>query len=119
MLPGALEAGVAATGDGAFRAPPGAGLRRVKALEVPGAVRFATPCIGAPMRRGPPAPAVHWAGTFALFLLPGGRPRRFVPEPDPAAAEKSEGSMLEEESEGEVVLEEEGEVSEASRRLHL
>jgi hypothetical protein len=119
MLPGAQGAGAAAIGDSTLRAPPGAGPRRVKALEVPGAARSATPCIGAPMHRGHPAPGIHWAGTFALFLLPGGRPRRFVPEPDPAAAEKSEGSMLEEESEGEVVLEEEGEVSEASRRLHL
>jgi hypothetical protein len=72
MLPEAWGAGAADTGDGAFRAPPGAGPRRVKALEVPGAARFASSCIGAPMRRGPPAPGVHQAGTFALFLLPGG-----------------------------------------------
>jgi hypothetical protein len=71
MLPGARGAGTAATGDGAFRAPPGAGPRRVKALEVPGAARSAAPCISAPMRRGPPVPGVHRAGTFALFLLPG------------------------------------------------
>jgi hypothetical protein len=82
MLPEAWGAGAAAAGDGAFRAPPGAGPRRVKALEVPGAARSTTPCIGALMRRGPPAPGVHRAGTFALFLLPEGRPRRFVPKPD-------------------------------------
>jgi hypothetical protein len=70
MLPEARGAGAAATGDSAFRAPLGAGPRRVKALEVPGAARFASPCIGAPMRRGPPVPGVHRAGTFALFLLP-------------------------------------------------
>jgi hypothetical protein len=44
------------------------------------------------MRRGPPVPGVHQAGTFSLFLLPGGRPRRFVPELDPTA-EELEGSM--------------------------
>jgi hypothetical protein len=54
-----------------------------------------------------------------LFLLPGERPRRFVPESDPAAAEEAEGSMLKEESEDGVVLEEESEVPEVSRRLHL
>jgi hypothetical protein len=63
-------------------------------MEVPGAVRFTVPCIGAPMRRGPPAPGVHRAGIFGLFLLPGGRPRRFVPElADPVAMEEAEGSM--------------------------
>jgi hypothetical protein len=93
MLPEARGAGAAAAGNGAFRAPPGAGPRRVKALEVPRAARFATPCISAPMHRGPPAPGVYRAGTFALFLLPGGCPRRFVPEPDPAAAEEAEGSI--------------------------
>jgi hypothetical protein len=67
--------------------------QQVKALEVLGAVRFALPYIGALMHRGPPAPGVHRAGTFALFLLPGGRPRRFVPELDPAAAEEVEGSI--------------------------
>jgi hypothetical protein len=93
MLLGARGAGAAATGDGVFRAPPGAGPRRVKALEVPGAARFATPCIGAPMRRGPLAPGIHRAGTFALFLLPRGRPRRFAPELDPVVAEEAEGSI--------------------------
>jgi hypothetical protein len=93
VLPGARGDGAAATGDSAFRAPPGAGPRGAKALEVPGAVWFATPCVGAPMRRGPPAPGVHRAGTFTLFLLPGGRPRCFVPEPDPTAAEEAEGSI--------------------------
>jgi hypothetical protein len=44
------------------------------------------------MRRGPPAPGVHQAGTFSLFLLPGGRPWHFVPELDPAVQEL-EGSM--------------------------
>jgi hypothetical protein len=93
MLPEAWGAGAAATGDGAFGAPPGTGSRRVKALEAPGAVRFASSCIGAPMRRGPPAPVVHRAGTFALFLLPRGRPRCFIPELNPAAAEEAEGSI--------------------------
>jgi hypothetical protein len=93
MLPGARGADAAATGDGAFRAPPGAGPQRVKALEVPGAAWFAAPCDGAPMRRGPPAPGVHRAGTFALFLLPWGRPRRFAPVLDLAAAEEAEGSI--------------------------
>jgi hypothetical protein len=37
MLPGEREAGATATGDGAFRAPPGAGPQRVKAPEDPGA----------------------------------------------------------------------------------
>jgi hypothetical protein len=55
--------------------------------------RSALPCLGAPMRRGPPAPGIHRAGTFALFPLPGGRPRRFAPELDPAAAEELQGSM--------------------------
>jgi hypothetical protein len=72
MLPGAQGAGAAAIGDDAFRAPAGAGPRRVKALEVPGAAWSAAPYIGAPMCRGPPAPGIHRTGTFALFLLPGG-----------------------------------------------
>jgi hypothetical protein len=72
MLPVARGAGATATGDGAFRARPGAEPQRVKALEVPGAARSAAPCIGAPMRRGPPVSGIHRAGTFALFLLPGG-----------------------------------------------
>jgi hypothetical protein len=72
MLPVERGAGTVATGDGAFRAPPSAGLRRVKALEAPGAARFASSCHGAPMRRGPPALGVHRAGIFALFLLLGG-----------------------------------------------
>jgi hypothetical protein len=59
MLPRERGAGAATTGDGAFRAPPGAGPRRVKALEAPGAAQFASSCLGAPMRRGPPAPGVH------------------------------------------------------------
>jgi hypothetical protein len=54
-----------------------------------------------------------------LFLLPGGRPRRFIPEPDPTAVEEAEGSMLREEFADGVVLEEESEVPEVSRRLHL
>jgi hypothetical protein len=81
MLPEARGAGTATTGDGAFRAPLGAGPRRVNALEVPGAARFASPCIDAPMRRGPPALGVHWAGTFALFLLPGGARGALSPSP--------------------------------------
>jgi hypothetical protein len=71
------------------------------------------------MRRGPPAPGVHRAGTFALFLLPAGHPRRFIPELDPKAAEESEGSIAWGSIEEEVALEEEGEVPEVSRRLHL
>jgi hypothetical protein len=71
------------------------------------------------MRRGPPALGVHRAGTFALFLLPGGRPRRFVPKPDPAAAKEAKGSIAWGSVEGEVALEEEDEVPEVSRRLHL
>jgi hypothetical protein len=88
MLPGERGAGAAASGDGEFRAGP----RRVRAPEVPGVARLASPCLGAPMHRGPPAPGIHRAGTFSLFLLPGGRPRRFVPELGPAA-EELEGSM--------------------------
>jgi hypothetical protein len=71
------------------------------------------------MRRGPPAPGVHLAGIFALFLLPGGHPRCFTPELDPAVAEEAEGSICLGGVEEEVALEEEGEVSEVSRRLHL
>jgi hypothetical protein len=93
MLPKVRGAGATATGDGAFRAPPGAGPRRVKALEAPEVAQFALPSIGAPMRRRPPAPGVHWAGTSALFLLPGGRPWRFLPELDPVVAEEAEGSI--------------------------
>jgi hypothetical protein len=34
------------------------------------------------------------AGSFGLFLLPRGRPRRYFPMAvDPAAAEEEEGSM--------------------------
>jgi hypothetical protein len=71
------------------------------------------------MRRGPPAPGVHRAGTFIFFLLPGGHPRRFVPEPALAAAEEAEGSIAWGSVEEEVSLEEEGEVPGVSRRLHL
>jgi hypothetical protein len=71
------------------------------------------------MRRGPLAPGVHRAGIFALFLLPRGRPRRFAPELDPAAAEEAEGSICLGGVEEEVALEEEGEVPEVSRRLYL
>jgi hypothetical protein len=95
MLPAGWGACVAtATGDGAFRAPPGAGPRRVKAMEVPGVAWFAASCGGVPMHRGPPAPGVHRAGTFVLFRLPGGRPRHFAPElADLAVAEEAEGSI--------------------------
>jgi hypothetical protein len=95
MLPVEREASIAATsGDGVFRAPPGAGPHRVKAMKVPGVKRFSAPCVGAPMCRGPQAPGAQRAGTFGLFLLPRERPRRFVPElKDPAAAEVAEGSM--------------------------
>jgi hypothetical protein len=119
MLHGAWGAGAAANGNGEFRAPPGAGPRRVRAPEVPGAVQFASPFLGVPMRRGPPAPGVHRAGTFVLFPLPGGRPRRFAPELDPAVAEEVEGSMSLGSVGEEVALEEEGEVPEVSRRLYL
>jgi hypothetical protein len=71
------------------------------------------------MRRGPPAPGVHRAGIFTLFLLPGGRPRRFTPELDPAAAEEAEGAICLGGLEEEVALEEEGEVQEVSRMLYL
>jgi hypothetical protein len=54
-----------------------------------------------------------------LFLLPGGRPRCFIPELDPAGAEEAEGSIAWGSVEEEVALEEEGEVPEVSRRLHL
>jgi hypothetical protein len=119
MLLGERGAGATANGDGEFRAPPDTGPRRVRAPEVPGAARFASPCLGAPMRRGPPAPGVHWAGTFILFLLPGGRPRRFAPELGPAAVEEAEGSMSLGSVGEEVALEGEGEVPEVSRRLYL
>jgi hypothetical protein len=119
MLPEARGAGAAARGDGAFIAPPGAGHRRVRALEVPGAARFVVPRMGAPRRKGPPVPGAHQAGTFSLFLLPGGRPRRFAPELVPAAAEEAEGSIGLGVVEGEVALEEEGDVPEVSRRPYL
>jgi hypothetical protein len=54
-----------------------------------------------------------------LFLLPGGRPRRFAPELDSAAAEEAEGSIGLGSVEEKVALEEEGEVLEVSRRLYL
>jgi hypothetical protein len=59
------------------------------------------------------------AGTFSLFLLPGGRPRRFAPKLVPAAAEEAEGSIGLGVDEGEVALEEEGDVPEVSRRPYL
>jgi hypothetical protein len=93
MLPGARGAGAAASGDGKFIAPPGAGPLRVRAPEVPKKARFASSCLGAPMRRGPLASGVHWAMIFALFPLPGWRPRRFAPELDPAAATEAKGSI--------------------------
>jgi hypothetical protein len=58
-------------------------------------------------------------GIFALYLLPEGRPRHFAPELDPAAAEEAKGSIRLGSIEDEVALEEEGEVPEVSRRLHL
>jgi hypothetical protein len=54
-----------------------------------------------------------------LFLLPRGRPRRFLPELDPAAAKVAEGSIAWGSTEEEVALEEEGEVPKVSIRLHL
>jgi hypothetical protein len=71
------------------------------------------------MLRGPSVPSVHQAGTFVLFLLPGGRPRRFAPELGPAAAEEAKGSMSLGSVGEEVALEEEGEVPEVSRRPYL
>jgi hypothetical protein len=62
---------------------------------------------------------VHRAGIFALFLLPGGRPWRFAPKLDLAAAEDAEGSICLGGVEEEVALEEEGEVPKVSRRLYL
>jgi hypothetical protein len=94
MLPVRWGACATATGDGAFRAPPGAGPWKVKELEVPRAAQFAAPYVDALMCRGPPALGIHWVGTFALFWLPRGRPRRFAPKlADPAAAEEAEGSI--------------------------
>jgi hypothetical protein len=117
MLPAEQGASIAATsGDGAFRDPLGVGPRRVKAMEVPGAARFSAPCVGAPMRRGPMAPGAQMAGTFGLFLLPGGRPCRFSPKlEDPAAAEEAKGRCLGKRA----VLEEASEVPRASRKQHL
>jgi hypothetical protein len=83
MLPGERGAGAAATGNGAFRAPPGTRPQRVKALEAPGRRDSSRPAS---------APGIHRAGIFALFLLPGGRPRHFTPELD-LAAEEAEGSI--------------------------
>jgi hypothetical protein len=66
---------------------------RVKVPEVPEAAHFASSRLSAPMQRGPLALGVHRAGIFALFPLPGGRPRRFALELDPAAAKEAEGSI--------------------------
>jgi hypothetical protein len=95
MLPAKRGASIATTnGDGVFRAPPGAGPRSVKAMEVPEVMRFSAPCVGAPMHRGPSAPGAQRVGTFSLFLLTGGCPRCFAPElEDPVVAEEAEGSM--------------------------
>jgi hypothetical protein len=121
VLPEAWGAGAsaAARGNGAFRAPPGAGPRRVRVLEVAGAARFAVPHIGAPRCKGPPAPGAYQAGTFSLFLLPGGRPRHFAPELVPVVVEEAEGSIGLGVVKEEMALEEEGEVPEVSRRLYL
>jgi hypothetical protein len=119
MIPEARGAGAAARGDGAFRAPPGTGPRRVRAPEVLGTARFIVPRIGAPRRKGPPTPGAHRAGTFSLFLLPGGSPRRFALELVLAAAEEAEGSIGLGVVEEEVALEEEGDVLEVSRRPYL
>jgi hypothetical protein len=61
----------------------------------------------------------HRAGTFSLFLLPGGCPRRFAPELVPAAVEEAEGSIGSGVVEEEVALEEEGKVPKVSRRPYL
>jgi hypothetical protein len=119
MLPAEWGACIAtAIGDGMFRAPPGAGPQRVKAMEVPGVARFTVPCIGARMRRGPPAPGVHRARTFGLFLLPRGRlhPRACRSGSDRGGRGIHGSGKI---SEEEVVLEEVSEVPRASRRLHL
>jgi hypothetical protein len=119
MLLEARGASAAAKGNSAFRAPPGVGPQRVRALEIPGTARLAVPRIGAPRWRGPPAWGAHRAGTFSLFLLPGGRPWRFAPELVPAVAEEAEGSIGLGVVEEEMALEEEGEVPEVSRRPYL
>jgi hypothetical protein len=93
MLPEARGAGATASGDGEFRAPPRTGPLRVRAPKVPEAAWLASPCLGAPMQRGPLVQGVHWAGIFAFFLLPGRHPRRFALELDPAAVEELKGSM--------------------------
>jgi hypothetical protein len=93
MLPKARGAGAAARGNGEFKAPPCVGPLRVRAPEVPEAARIASLYLGTPMRRGPLALGVHWAGIFVPLPLPGGRPRRFVPELGPVAAAELEGSM--------------------------
>jgi hypothetical protein len=98
MLPAERRADITATnGDGAARAPSGEGPRRVKAREVLGAARFSMTHAGAPMYRGPRALGAPIVGTFGLFRLPRGRPRRFFPAlEDPAAVEEEEGSMAQE-----------------------
>jgi hypothetical protein len=93
MLPRAQGAGAATSSDGEFRAPPGAGPLRVRVPEVPEEARFTSSYLGAPMRRGPPTPGIHWARIFTLFPLPGGRPRRFAPELDLAVVTEAEGSI--------------------------
>jgi hypothetical protein len=93
MLLGARGAGAAASSDDKFIVPPGAGPLRVRAPEVPEEARFASSCLSAPMRRGPPVSSIHRAMIFALFLLPGGHPWRFAPEFDPAAATEAKGSI--------------------------
>jgi hypothetical protein len=96
MLPAERGADIAATsGDGAARAPPGAGPQRFRALEASTAARFCLHYAGAPMRRGPLALGAPTTSSFGFFRLPGGRPRCFVPAPeDPAVVEEAEGSMV-------------------------
>jgi hypothetical protein len=76
MLPGKQGAGAAATGYGAFRAPPGAGPRRVKALEALGAARFASSCLGASMRTGAVRPP---GGDLGLVPAVRGAPAALHP----------------------------------------
>jgi hypothetical protein len=119
MFPGARGVGAAASGDGEFRAPPSAGPLRVRAPEVPEAARFTSSCLGAPMRRGPPAPGVHRARIFTLFPLPGGAsvalgPRAWSSGGVGGGGVHQLGGVKEE-----VALEEGGEVPEVSRRLYL
>jgi hypothetical protein len=90
-----MQGGIAAArGDGAAKAPRVARSQRIRAKEALRAARFSLPRTGTPVRRGPPAPDAPMAGSFGLFLLPRGHPRRFFPMAvDPVTVEEEEGSM--------------------------